>query len=90
MFITHVEARLMVCLLEVTHFATLVYKSTKHFGLSFAFAFTFPTHSERSSKSISLQKNIHSNFCFSWLVALTPAMSLVIDNGFLLFLFGAP
>ena len=37
-FITHVEAKLMGVSLEVPHFATSIYKSSKHFGLSFAYA----------------------------------------------------
>ena len=50
------------------------------------------THSERSSKPISLQKHIHPNFCFSqsFSMLLTPAMSQVDDKSFLLFLYGAP
>ena len=66
-------------LLEVPHFATSVYKSTKHISLSFAYdapkiwndllammMYVWPLlsiHSGRSSKPISLQKHIHPNFC---------------------------
>ena len=49
------------------------------------------THSEKSSKPISLHKHIHPNFCFSRFlsVARTLTMSQVYDFSFLLFLFGA-
>ena len=87
--------------LDVPHFATSVYKYTKHFGLSFAYdaprfrmiclmMYIQPllsTHSETNSKPISLHKHIHPNFCFCWYlsVALTPAMSQVNDYSFLIF-----
>ena len=49
------------------------------------------THSEGSSKPISLHKHIHPNFCSPWSLSmvLTLAMSQVYDYSFLL-LFGAP
>ena len=92
-------------LLEVPHFATSVYKSTKHFGLSFAYhaqkiwddltdnaCLAISLHSFRKKLKISLQKHIHPNsyfFC-SLSVALTLAMSQVNDYSFLLCLYGAP
>ena len=50
------------------------------------------THSERSSKPISLHKHMNPNFSYSWFlsVAQTLAMSQVNDYSFLLFLFGVP
>ena len=50
------------------------------------------THSEGSSKHISLHKHKYPNFCFPWFLsmALTLAMSQVYDYSFLLFLFGVP
>ena len=68
--------------LEVSLFATSIYKSSKHFGLSFAYDTPriwndllmmhirplLSTHSEGSSKPISLHKLIHPDFrfpCFS-------------------------
>ena len=86
--------------LEIPHFATSLYKSSKHFGLSFAYDAPkiwdvvrplLSTHSEGSSKPISSHKHTHPDFCFpSFLsVALTLAMSQVYDYSFLL-LFGAP
>ena len=64
--------------LEVPHFVTSAYKSTKYFGLSFAYDVpkiwnelpddvlsATPLHSFRKKlKPISLHKHIHLNFCF--------------------------
>ena len=91
--------------LEVPHFAPLAYKSSKHFGLSFAYMLQrfgmiclmmyvqplLSTHSERSSKSLCTSIS-SPNFSFSRFLsmALTPTMSQVNDYSFLLFLFGAP
>ena len=85
--------------LEVPHFTTSIYKSSKHFGLSFAYdapkiwnalpddvRSAISLHSfRRSSKSISLHKHIDPNFCFPWFlsVVLTLAMSQVYDSSFL-------
>ena len=82
-----------VVFLEVPHFAISIYKSSKHFGLSFAYDLPhdvrwplLSTHSEESPKPISLHTHIHPNFRFPWFfsVALTLAMSQVYDYSFLL------
>ena len=80
--------------LRVPHFATSVYKS-KHFSLSLAYDAPktwndllplLSTHSE-SSKPTSLQKHIHTSFCFSCSLSMvmTAAMSHVNDYEFLFF-----
>ena len=86
--------------LEVPHFATSIYKSSKHFGLSFAYdapkiwndlpddvRLATSLHSfRRKLKTYLFHKHIHPNFCFPWFlpVALTLAMSQVYDFSFLL------
>ena len=84
--------------LGVPHFATSVYKSTKHFDLSFGYDTPkiwndlpdderwplLSTHSERSS-NLTLCTSISTlNFCFSRFLAmaLTPIMSRVNDYWF--------
>ena len=66
--------------LEVPHFATSIYKSSEHFGLSFAYdapkiwndlpddvRAAISLHSfRRKLKPISLHTHIHPNFCFPW------------------------
>ena len=62
----------------------------QRFGMICLMMFVWPllsTHSERSSKPISLQKHIKTNFCLSQSLsmALTPAMSQVNDYSFFCF-----
>ena len=79
-----VEIKPMVCLLKVPYFASSVHKSTKHFGLSFAYDApkiwndlpddlhsTTSLHSFRKKlKTISLQKHTHPSFWLFFLVLL--------------------
>ena len=84
--------------LEVSHFVPSVYKSSKHFGLTFAYDSPkiwndmplLSTHSEKSSKPVSLNKHIHPNFSFSQFLSMAPtlAMSQANDYSFLLFWYG--
>ena len=104
-FRTHAKAKLVVCSLKF-HTLPLQYISLlcilasallmmlQRFGMICLMMYIQPrlsTHSERSSKPISLHKHIHLNFCLFWFlsVAPTPAM-LVNDYSFRLFLFSVP
>ena len=92
------KAKLMVCSLR-SHSLPLQYISLpsilssafimmlKSFGMICLMMYIWPllfTHSERSSKPISLHKHIHPNFCLSLFLsmALTLAMSKVNDYSF--------
>ena len=104
--LTHIRAKLMVCSLR-SHTLPLQYTNIlsilasallmmlQRFGIICLMMYIQPlpsTHSERSSKPISLHKYTHPNFCFSQFLSMvpTPAMSQVNDYSVLLFLFGAP
>ena len=99
--ITHLKAKRMVCSLR-SHILPLQYISPlsilvsallmmlQRFEMICLMMSVRPllsTHSERSSKPISLHKHIHPNFSFSWFlsVALTLVMSQVNDYGFCFF-----
>ena len=104
--ITRAKAKLMVCSLRsptlplqclslLSILASALLMMLQRFGMICLMIYVRPllsTHSEGSSKPISLHKHIHPNFCFPWFLslALTLAMSQVYDYNFLLFLFGAP
>ena len=67
--------------LEVPHFAPSVNKSSKHFGFGMICLMMYvqpllSTHSERSSKPISLHKHIHPNFSFSQFLSVAPTLSM--------------
>ena len=102
--IWHVKAKLMVCSLR-SHTLPLQYISRlsiftpallmmlQRFGIICQIIYVqslLSPHSEKSSKPISLHKQIYPNFCIFWFLslALTPAMSQVDDFSFLLVLFG--
>ena len=105
-FITHIKVKLMVCCLRFhtltiqnislqSILASALLMMLQRFGMICLMIYILPllsTHSERSSKPISLHKHIRPNFYVSQhlSVALTPAMSQVNDYSFLLFLHGAP
>ena len=71
-------------MLEVSHFTLSVYKSTKHFGLSFAMSWSdlpddvhsatsLSSHRKKLKTSIFLQMCTHSFFFFFWGGCLIPA-----------------
>ena len=92
--------------LEVPHFAPSVYKSSKHFGLSFAYdapkiwndmpddvrSATSLHPFKKKLKTYPLHKHIHHNFSFSQFLYVAPtlAMSQTHDYSSLLLWFGAP
>ena len=88
-------------LLKVPNFASSVYKSTKHFCLSFAYnapkiCNDLPDD-VYSATSLHIQKEVcksiptlFSGFVRVFLGALTSAMSLLYDYGFFAFLYSAP
>ena len=102
---THAKAKLMVCSLRspslplqyirlLSILASALLMTLQRFGMICLMMYARPllsTHSEGSSKPISLRKHVHPNFCSPWFlsVALTLAMSQGYDYSFLL-LFGAP
>ena len=104
--ITHVKVKLMVCSLRYHTFslqyisplsilASALLMMLQRFGMICLMMYVRPllsTHSERSSKPISLHKHIHPNFSFSRFLSVAPtlAMSQGNDYSFLLFWFGAP
>ena len=98
--ITHAKAKLMVCSLRsptlplqyislLSILASVLLMTHQRFGMICLMMYVRPrlsTHSEGSSKPISLHKHIHPNFRFPWSLsmALTLAMSQVYDYSFLL------
>ena len=98
---THTKAKLMVCCLRFitlplqyislpSILASAFLMMLKRFGmicLMMHFRPLLSTHSDRRSKSISLQKHIHCNFCFSQYlyVGMIPAMPGVNDYNFCFF-----
>ena len=98
--ITHAKAKPMVCSLRsltlplqyvslLSILASVLLMTLQRFGMICLMLYVRPllsTHSDESSKPISLRKHIHPNFCFPWFlsVALTLAMSQVYDYSFLL------
>ena len=93
---THAKAQLVVCSLRsptlplqyislLSIFASVLLMTLQRFGMICLMMYVrrlLSTHSEGSSKLISLHKQIHPNFCFPWFlsVALTLAMSQVYDH----------
>ena len=100
-FVTPVKAKLMVCSLRshtlplqcislLSILASACLMMLQRFGMISLMMYVRPllsTHSEGSSKPISLHKHIHPNLCFSWFfsMTLTSAMSQMNDYQFLLF-----
>ena len=100
-FMTHAKAKLMVCSMRshtlplqetslLSILASALLMMIQGFGMICLMMYVRPllsSHSERSSKPISLHKHIHPNFCFSQFVslALTFVMSQVNDYSFFCF-----
>ena len=88
-FITHVKAKLMVCPLSPSFcpfqyisplciLASALLLLLQRFGRICLMMYIQPllsTHSERSSKPISLHKHIHPNFFFSRFLSMVPTLA---------------
>ena len=92
---THTKAKLMACSLRsptlplqyislLSILASVLLMTVQRFGMICLMMYVRPllsTHSEGSSKPISLHEHIHPNFCSPWFLSVAPthAMSQVYD-----------